>query len=415
MRPRDLLISTLASLGAARPLRRGAAVAIAAALCGAAPARAQTPSYEAVGSAPLGSGDAVRARAEALDLALRRAVEQAASQAAPEVRGRFYLVSARARDFVTTYRVLEEGEAGGQFQLRAAAQVDLPRLLRALQAAPPRPAGGGREPLLLCAEEEGAAPLLPLLRDLLAARVSVKASGCPAPGAELSAEALAGTSGALLVRAPADLGRTARVRGTTPPLYGAAARVQLSLIGAGRPHGAAATEESAEATEFGATPAEALGAAGRAAAERALGRFLPQLGALIPAEGGVVVTIEGIEEHGQYQQLLRTLSAMPGVAGAEPRRFAPGPPAPDGRPSAQCEILLRTAQLAEPLGAAIGRTPLGGLRLQVVPQDARRLRLLLVRDSALPQPPPAAPPPPPPGQPAPSPSGLPQPPPEGAP
>ena len=60
----------------------------------------------------------------------RRALERAVLQVAPEARGRLYVVSGRARQYITSLRVLSEGESGGQLQVRISAQVDVPRLLR---------------------------------------------------------------------------------------------------------------------------------------------------------------------------------------------------------------------------------------------------------------------------------------------
>ena len=94
------------------------------------------PSFAVSAQVPV-QDDAARARARALLEAMNQALEQAVTQAAPEARGRLYLLAARARDYITTYRVLEEGESGGQFLLRLEAQVDLPRLLHDLQGTLP--------------------------------------------------------------------------------------------------------------------------------------------------------------------------------------------------------------------------------------------------------------------------------------
>ena len=110
------------------------------------------PSFAVSAQVPV-QDDAARARARALLEAMNQALEQAVTQAAPEARGRLYLLAARARDYITTYRVLEEGESGGQFLLRLEAQVDLPRLLHDLQGTLPasRQASARRAALLLCA------------------------------------------------------------------------------------------------------------------------------------------------------------------------------------------------------------------------------------------------------------------------
>src|SRR5690242_18940772 len=80
---------------------------------------ADEPTFEALGQAPVVGGDRVRARERALDEALRQAVEQAASTLldpdalvarASDLRLRIY---PRARTYVGSYRVLEEGEQAG--------------------------------------------------------------------------------------------------------------------------------------------------------------------------------------------------------------------------------------------------------------------------------------------------------------
>ncbi|MCS6913477.1 MAG: hypothetical protein RMK29_04130 [Myxococcales bacterium] len=362
-------------------MKRVVPICLVATLVGL-PAQAQM-TQESVGTAPLLGSDAVRARSEALADALRRAVEQAVAQTAPQARGRIYLVTARAREFVPTYRVLEEGMTGGLFQVRIAAQVDLPRLLREVRA----PVAGEpvRTALLLCAEGPEAETLIPPLREALGSRakwVPCPPSLHPLQQAEDRARAdfLArnGAQAALLVAAPVDLGQTAPIRGTQPIQHGAGARAALRFIG---PQGGS-IDAAAEATAFAPTPQEALVAAARAATERALEQLLPHIGAVLPEpeQQGVQVVLEGWQSYTQYQALVRMLSALPEVASVEIRRFSRRS---DGTVA---ELLLRTATPAEPLGAALGRMPINGSRLQVVTEGPRRLRLVWVPDRALPEP-----------------------------
>lgn len=358
-------------------------------------ARAQAPAVEISASAPLlaAGGDAVRARERALKDALRLAVEQSALAAAPESRGRLYLVSARARDYVTTYRVLEEGEAGGQFTVRVAAQVDLPRLLRDLRVGalpgPPQAAGQqGRPRVLLCVDDL-AGDEANTAREALSGRAAIlPPSACPrareGEGADLAA-AKKEHQAALAARVRTEVGPPAPIRGTHPPLFGATAQAHLTLHAGG-----AATEDTAAATEFAPAPDAAAQAARGAAARAALSRVLPALLGRLPEPGadGVTVTLAGVETYARYQQLLRMLAALPGVSAAEPQRFGPGP---------TLTLHLRTAADAEAVAAALRRTPLSEARLEATARDPHHL-LVTLRAEA---PPPAAPSPlPPPPEPA---------------
>src|SRR5438067_11585922 len=89
---------------------------------------AQEPMFEALGQAPVVAGDRVRARDRALDEALRQAVEQATATVldpgelvarASDLRLRIY---PKAKNYVTTYRILDEGEQQpGLFQVHLSA------------------------------------------------------------------------------------------------------------------------------------------------------------------------------------------------------------------------------------------------------------------------------------------------------
>src|SRR5438309_21968 len=105
----------------------------------AAPAlvAAQEPMFEALGQAPIVAGDRVRARDRALDEALRQAVEQATATVlepaelvarASDLKLRIY---PKAKAYVTTYRILDEGEqTPGIFQVHLSAAVATARLAR---------------------------------------------------------------------------------------------------------------------------------------------------------------------------------------------------------------------------------------------------------------------------------------------
>lgn len=332
---------------------------------------------EATGSALVGS-DAVRARERALQQAMSRALEAAVTLAAPEARGRLYQVSARAREYLSGYRVLSEGEADGQFQVRIAAQVDLPRLLRDLQGAGSAPTARprARAVVLACPDPAGPAPdpaALAAVRDALASQAEVPpASACPAAADQLvPALATAAAQAALLVSAAPP--SVDPIRGTLPVLFGAHAQVHLTLVAAtGKVHG----EASAPADSSADHPDAALRAAVTSSALSGVAALRPPLGALLPgaASDGVTVSLEGLSSYPDYRRVSKTLAALAGVRAAEPRRFTPG----------LAEVLLRTDANAESIGAILGRTPIQSVRLQVMPQSPARLRVLVASESALP-------------------------------
>lgn len=370
-------------------------------------ARAQTagPSFEVDAQVPI-QDDAARARTRALADAMNQALEQAVAQAAPEARGRLYLLSARARDYIATYRVLEEGETDGQFHLRLAAQVDLPRLLRDLQGTVPvgRQVAGRRLPLLVCATPSAGAQAAELDRVagsvLERARTQLGESGetvellssasCAAAAAGNFAGLSRTPAHALFILTLQDQGRGEEVRGTQPPLFGALGHaawrvVRLSAAAAGSD---AAIDETVAAPGFAAAAEAAVVEAQQQSAAMALGRLLKRPGVLPYSGSAVLVSILGAGSYANYQQLLRVLGALPGVSRAEPRRFVPasgpGPGAAAGTADDLVQVLVHTASGPEALGAALGRTPLSGLRLQVAPQGTGELRVLCAPGSALP-------------------------------
>src|SRR5207249_1023511 len=131
----------------------------------AAPARAQDPSFEALGQAPVVAGDRVRARERALDEALKQALEQATATVlepdqlvarSGELKLRIY---PRARSYVATYRILDEGETNGLFQVHLSAQVATARLARDLASVPPPVKSGAKLRGIACVGAQGPAAL----------------------------------------------------------------------------------------------------------------------------------------------------------------------------------------------------------------------------------------------------------------
>jgi hypothetical protein len=351
------------------------------------------PSFEVSAQVTV-QDDAARARARALLDAMNQVLEQAVAQAAPEVRGRLYLLSPRARDYILTYRVLEEGESGGQFALRLQAQVDLPRLLRDLQGTVPagQKTSARRPALQLCtpAADAVAGAAVEQARALLTGRgetVEVLSPG-------LCAGAIGGSNLAVPGGAPAHavLALTLEapspgeeVRGTLPPRFGALGRAswRVRRLGASSAGSESAISETAELYAFADSAEQAMTQAQQGAAAAALERLLKRPGVLPYSGNAVLVSILGAGSYASYQQLLRVLGALPGVTRAEPRRFVAASPGA-GTADDLVQVQVRTSATPESLGAALGRTPLSGLRLQIAPQGPGELRVVCAPGSALP-------------------------------
>jgi hypothetical protein len=92
-------------------------------------------------------------------------------------------------------------------------------------------------------------------------------------------------------------------------------------------------------------------------------------------QGGVAVRLGNVQRYADYVAVQRALSALPGVAAVEPRRFARG----------AVELLVRTASTAAQLAGALERLPPAGVRV-TASTDGDGLRLEI---AALPAPPPA--------------------------
>lgn len=377
-----------------RRLSRGAvALSLALELLRLSPrARAQNPSFAASAAVPV-QEDLVKARAQALSDALGRALEQAVAQVAPEARSRVYLVLGRTRDYVTTYRVLDEGEVAGQFQIRLEVQFDLSRLLRDLQSDKSRSAPTQSAPLLVCTPADSA----PAQAALSAARGLLGEQGAVTESLPAAACADRQKSGAALLALIFDENpQSAEIRGTQPARFGAQARAEWRLLrGGGEP-----LRESAEGTMFLDSAAGAVAEAQRVAALTALRQLIKRPGSglvgLSRGAAGVMLTLEGVGSYGNYQQLVKAMAALPGVSRVEPRRFfsqpattSPPPGSAESTPAApveerQVQVMLHTAATAETIGAALGRAPLGGLRLQVAPLGPSELRVICASASNVP-------------------------------
>ncbi len=346
------------------------------ALLVAAPAlaAAQEPMFEALGQAPIVAGDRVRARDRALDEALRQAVEQAAATVlepnelvarASDLKLRIY---PKARNYVTTYRILDEGEAQpGTFQVHLSAAVATGRLARDISSstAGTAPTIAGRKPrAVICATVAGDGADAPpaaekALRELVAARnVEPMPGAQPCDPASVANVLRAGSAQAALT-AEVQVTPGGDIRGTT--LVGATARASVKLV---EPDGRVSAAGDADRGGYAPHAGDAATAATRAAvveAARAIDSAVAQrwssdgAGAGGSAGGGVTVRVRGVERWAEYQALTRALASLPGVAAVEPRRFVHG----------EIDLLVRTASAASQLAGHLTRLPPPGVRIGV--------------------------------------------------
>jgi hypothetical protein len=338
----------------------------------ASTALAQEPSFEALGQAPVVAGDRVRARERALDEALKQAVEQATATVldpdqlvarSGELKLRVY---PRAKTYVATYRVLEESETNGLFQVHLSAQVATARLARDLAAAPPTVAKPGAKLRgIACVGAQGppamsdAVALVPTvggkaLRELLAAH-NVDAAQAPASCSDeqASAAARAGAAQGALVGS-VELAPGGAIRGTS--LAAAHAKAKVDLVEPdGRVSGSADAERDAYGADAGHAAVEAARQALADAATKLQGAISQRWAASAPS-GGVIVKIQGAPRWVDFQAVVRAIAAIPGVAAVEPRRFGRG----------ESEVVVRTATPAQQLAQSLNRGA-RGIKLTATP------------------------------------------------
>ena len=326
--------------------------------------------FEALGQAPIVAGDRVRARERALDEALRQAVEQATATVlepaelvarASDLQLRIY---PKAKAYVTTYRILDEGEqTPGIFQVHLSAAVATARLARDLSTTSSvvAPTTTRKLRAVVCANVQGdgvdAAPQATAeraLREIVAAR-NVEPMPGPQPCDVPSATGVlrSGTAQAALI-ADVQVTPGGDIRGTT--FVGAGARATVKLV---EPDGRVSAAGDGERGGYAPSASDAATAAARAAVVEAARAIDPALAQRWSADagpaGGVIVRVRGIERWVEYQALMRALAALPGVAAVEPRRFLRG----------EIDLIVHTASAASQLAGHLSRVPPPGLRVGV--------------------------------------------------
>jgi hypothetical protein len=326
---------------------------------------AQEPAFEALGQVTVTGGDHVRARDRALDDALRQAVEQAVATVlepaqlvarSSELRLRIY---PKARSYISNYRILDEGETSGVFQVHVSATVSTGRLSRELATAPP--AAETKLRALICAP----APVEKVAKETLVARgvqILPPPEPCTPADAAKSAQA-SGAQGAIV--GGSEVAPEGNIRGTEQ--VAARAKVTLKVL---EPGGKLLADGNAERVAYDRTAEAAADGAARAAATETVRNLQPILAQRWPGTGdavtgGVTVHVNGLQRYLDYGALMRSLSAMPGVAGVEPRRFARG----------EVDLFVRTASMASQLSAALDRAPPPGMRIRSTAEGEGALRV----------------------------------------
>jgi hypothetical protein len=328
---------------------------------------AQEPSFEALGQITVVGGDRVKARERALDEALRQAVEQAVATIldppavvarSAELRLRIY---PKARSYVSNYRILDEGETSGVFQVHVSAQVATGNLARDLATTQPPPTANGQKArAVVCANSPA---IERVAKAALAARGVELAPPPPTCSEDVAARAAqaAGAQGALV--GSSETTAEGPIRGTAQ--VAARAKVKLALV---ESSGRVSAQGASDRTAYAPTAAGAAEAAEREAATEATRELQPSLAARWPSgdvvAGGVTVHVRGALRWSEYASLLRALSALPGVAAVEPRRFS----------KKEADLLLRTASSAPQIASALDHAPPAGVRVTAAAEgDAVRI------------------------------------------
>jgi len=298
---------------------------------------ADAPSFEAMGRAPISGGDRVRARQRALDEAFQRVVEAAvAALLGPETLTKRAAdlrlkIMPKAKSYITTYRVIEEGEIeAGIFDVHVSAEVAADRLVRDLSTP-------GRDPklptlrtqpgarIVLCITSD-AGPALPrlaaALRSMLTARAieAVPTERC-ADDELVRATQSASACAALVAEVTG--GAATPIRGTA--LVGREGKLVLHMH---EVDGRRSVQGQGESAGYGATSAAAadeLAMHALAEAGASIEGALASLGGAT-AKGIVTVKLVGVSRLGHLASIRSAIERLSGIESVEPRRFLPGVP-----------------------------------------------------------------------------------------
>ena len=319
---------------------------------------ADAPSFEAMGRAPISGGDRVRARQRALDEAFQRVVEAAvAALLGPETLTKRasdlrLKIMPKAKSYITTYRVIEEGETeAGIFDVHVSAEISADRLVRDLASPgrdpkqPTRPQPALR--LVLCVTSDAGAALPRLdaaLRAMLTAR-SLEAIATERCADDEITRAVQATAARGALVAEVTGGSTSPIRGTA--LVGREGKLVLQMHD---PDGRRSAAGQAESAGYGVTP---LGAADELAMH-ALAQAGPSIEAALAGLGGatakgiVTVRLVGVVRLGHLASIRSAIERLSGIESVEPRRFLPGVPG-------TIELGVRTALAPRGVADAISR------------------------------------------------------------
>ena len=308
--------------------------------------------YDGVGRAPISGGDRVRARQRALDEAFQHAVEGAVgallgtdvlARRAADLRLK---ILPRARSYVRSHRVVEEGELEpGIFVVHVTAEVAAERLVRELAEPQKQARAPVDSPRQVLCVSGGVAPRVEAgLHELLAGRgyEVVIASRCDDDelARVVRGSAARGSLTATIVAAP-----PSGIRGTA--LVGREVKLALQLADAG---GHRTADSHADGAGYGKDAAEALDDAATSALVEAATPIAAALGGAVVTGAKSIVTarIIGVRRFAQLTTVRAALERLPAVDGAEPRRFVPGPPS-------TIELGVRTALAPHAVAEALAR------------------------------------------------------------
>ncbi|MEA2696780.1 MAG: hypothetical protein QOI66_1051 [Myxococcales bacterium] len=318
-------------------------------------------------------GNSAGARERALDEALRQTVDQAlgdildAPARAAQARA-IRTLMARARSYVKRYRTLEEGEAGGTYNIRIEAEVDEPALRRATErwSASASPPVGAVKPvaLSLLVVGSGAPETGPSVVAALGAAGISAQLGDPSladPGRALPAAARGGLGAVAFVSA--SVTDEGAVRGPGKEAISCHLTARLLSV----PGGQIIAEQNALPRIFADRPAAGRAECVARAATELAQRLLPLAAASTSAGADLrALTVDAaVTEPAAVPALLKALRGLGTVSAAELRRLSAG----------HAEIRVQTRLAGPALVTALSRESATTLDLTGVEAGSDTIRL----------------------------------------